>query len=193
MRGRPGCRCCCARADGLSPLEPPRPVQRLPSRGASAWCCARLLPWQVQFPAGVCGALRTGRRSGVGAVVCPPPPNVAPPSCTSRFLSRGVPSGYPIACCLCVTVLDWLPFWYAPRVGCVLVRSRSCGARPPPPVLLCAHFARSPRRALVGPLHGVHAPPRFLPASLALFVLRGRGGGGLVHPFPSPFGVYLSV
>ena len=75
-----------------------------------------------------------------------------------------------------------LPFWCVPRDRGVFVRSRSCGVRAPPPLRLsCAHFARSPRRALVGPIQVVRAPPRFLLGSLAPPVLAWGGG---VAPSP---------
>ena len=78
--------------------------------------------------------------------------------------------------------------WYA---GALSLLRCVPGSLPSPP--LHVRLMRSPRTAMGGPFHVVRAPPRFLLESLAWFVLREVGGGGLalVPSFLFPVGFPL--
>ena len=154
----------------------------------------------MQCPAGVCAALAAGQEGGAGAASAPPPPLLSLP-CVPRAAFGGLPhSGVPCPrllvrhsmCSARSASSVRLPFRCALRVCCVFVCSRSRGGRvsPPPVAFWCVPYARFPQK-LLGPLQTVHAPPRFMPRSLALPVVGGGGGGGLVVAplFPFPGGV----
>ena len=81
-----------------------------------------------------------------------------------------------------------LPFGCAPRARCPFVRSRSRSdlLSSLPRAFLWAHFAKSPRRALVGPVQVGFAPARFLLESL-IHVLSWRGVAPWSPPLPSCF------
>ena len=153
------------------------------------------MPWSC-----VCGARGRFGRVGAGAGCCVSPVSPCPPrvSCSVwgwpshlgvpyprslvRHSMRSVHSAGSVR----------LPFWFSPRLFCVCVRSRSRGARAPPPLpglVWRAHLARSRCWALVGPFHSVRAPPRVRPRSRAPSGLLAGGWPGcclvlFFFPFP---------
>ena len=191
MRGRPGRRCCRARATGLSPVGPLGLARRLPSLGAGAWRSAPLLPWRVQCPVPVCAALAADSggsgRYLVLCLSCFPLPAPRVPRC----LWRAVPSGCPLPSLAGTPFHAVCVFSEPGPVALLLV--------PACPLRVCA--LALPRRPLPPPLGGVACAPRAVhalgacravprgpcpstcPAPVSCSVRRAWGGGDLV-PVP---------
>ena len=124
----------------------------LPSLGAAAWRSAPLLPWRVQCPVRVCGALAAGS-GGPGRYLvlflpCFPFPAQGVPRCVWRAVPSGCPlpslAGTPFHAVCAFSELGpvaLLVFPVCPLCVCALALPRR--PHPPPPPVV--RVARAPR------------------------------------------------
>ena len=163
------------------PSDPHGMARTLPSRGAVALRCAPLLPRRMRCRVDWCAVLAAGQGGGTGAGSRLPFFPLAPLG--ARVAGCPVPVSLLLACWYAIPVVcvfrDLGPVALLVRAACpfcVCAPALPRYSRSPSSPVSCTHFARSPRRTLVGPFQVVRAPPRFLLGSLSPPVLCVGGG-----------------